>query len=97
MYYQEWESLEQIYLSSNELESIDLLDKFENLRIIDASSNSISEVNMRLPNLESMLLKDNNLKQFPVLTDMQKLIVLNLQSNKIKDLKNVDPELTPNI
>jgi len=74
-----------------------VLDKFENLLLIDASDNKITEVTQSLPNLNSFLLMNNRLKKFPVLNNMQKLIVLNLKSNNIKDLNNVNPKKIPNV
>lgn len=74
-----------------------MLDKFENLLLIDASDNKITEVTQSLPNLNSFLLMNNRLKKFPVLNNMQKLIVLNLKSNNIKDLNNVNPKKIPNV
>ena len=74
-----------------------MLDKFENLLLIDASDNKITEVTQSLPNLNSFLLMNNRLKKFPVLNNMQKLIVLNLKSNNIKDLNGVNPKKIPNV
>jgi len=74
-----------------------VLDKFENLLLIDASDNKITEVTQSLPNLNSFLLMNNRLKKFPVLNNMQKLIVLNLKSNNIKDLNSVNPKKIPNV
>lgn len=93
----EWESLEQLHLTKNHLLNIDAIDKFQNLRIVDASNNYIEEVSLSLPKLESLNLMNNYLMRFPKLKNMKNLKFLDLTSNKITDFKNVVPSLTPNI
>lgn len=94
---QAWHTLEEVYLSKNLIHNIDILCNYQNLRVIDASSNYIEEVNLYLPKLESLNLSNNYLKKFPILENMKKLKSLNLNSNELQDFKDVMPHLTPNI
>ena len=77
----EWASLEQIFLCRNEIQSIDILDTFQNLLVIDASNNYIEGVNLSLPLLRSLDLMNNYLGTFPKLRNMKNLKNLNLTSN----------------
>jgi Leucine-rich repeat (LRR) protein len=77
------------------LNNIDVLNNFQNLKLIDAANCYIEEVNLSLPKLEELNLSNNFLKAYPVLANMSKLKTLNLNSNKLADLKSMSVEFTP--
>lgn len=76
------------------LNNIDVLNNFQNLKVIDATNCYIEEVNLNLPKLEDLNLSNNFLKAYPVLANMSKLKTLNLNSNKLADLKSMKVEFT---
>lgn len=57
----QWPQLQEIYLSGNDLESINELSDFPNLRLIDASNNALIDVTLNLEKLESLNLSKNQL------------------------------------
>jgi len=80
------------------INNIDLLGRFTNLRVIDASNNYIEEVTLFLERLESLNLSNNYLKEFPLLENgMKKLKILNLNSNRLVGIRQVIIDYTPNI
>ena len=93
-----WNNLEEIYLNRNMINNIDLLGRFTNLRVIDASNNYIEEVILFLERLERLDLSNNYLKEFPLLENgMKKLKILNLNSNRLVGIRQVIIDYTPNI
>lgn len=55
-------------LSSNYVSNIDVMAKYPNLLIIDASDNYISSINFKLPRLTKLILRNNFLEQIPNLS-----------------------------
>lgn len=86
-----------MHVSRNTLQNIQVLGNFQNLVIIDASNNKISEVALKLPKLESLNLMNNSLQTFPQLQSMKRLKYLNLSNNRIQDLEDATPEMIPNL
>ena len=61
-----WSDLDEIHLNRNMLNNIDMISRFQNLRVIDASNNYIEEVALHsLQKLERLDLSNNYLKKFP--------------------------------
>lgn len=81
-----WKNLETVHMNRNMVSSIDVLNKFLNLRYIDASNCYIEEVNFTLPKLEYLDISNNYLRNFPNLQHMPRLKYLNLNSNQLVDL-----------
>ena len=76
----------EIDLSKNELISVAVLNRFLQLRSINASGNSIAigaGVVLRLPKLVELDLSENRLVAVPPLTELPSLQVLRLQRNQI--------------
>ena len=78
--------LQIVRLSKNYLSSIDLLNRFLNLRKISAGYNYISSVKLSLPKLMELDLKNNYLTKVPYLNLFPNLRVLNVRANKIEEL-----------
>ena len=55
-------------LSSNYVSNIDVMAKYPNLLIIDASDNYISSISFKLPRLTKLILRNNFLEQIPNLS-----------------------------
>ena len=84
-----WSQLEELSLSRNMLNNVDVLKSQHNLRVLDCSDNYLEEVNLHLPKLQSLNLQNNYLKKFPVLQNMNNLRYLNLNSNQLVDFKEI--------
>jgi Leucine-rich repeat (LRR) protein len=89
-----WTSLEAAHLNRNLINSISVLNKFHNLKVINATNCYIEEVSLKLPKLEELDLSNNFLKSFPTLINMQKLRHLSLNSNKLMDLQEMNVDAT---
>ena len=92
-----WHTLDTINISRNHIISIDVLNNFQSLRVINASFCDIEEVQLKLPRLEKLDLSSNYLKTFPILANMKKLKYLNLSTNKLVDFKQMNIDFTPSI
>ena len=81
----------EIYINNNNLKSIDILNQYFHLKIIDAQNNRIQTVNLWLQKLETLNLQNNKIIQFPDFENMHELKTLNLNYNCIQNLKKFNP------
>lgn len=95
--YTDWNTLTEVSVANNKILNIDILNKFESLKIINASNNHIEECNLHLRKLEILNLSYNELSTFPVLENMSKLRDLNLSYNRIENMINVNIKFTINL
>ena len=68
-----WDSLQEIDLHKNFLSSIDVLNQFRNLKVIKASDNYITEINLNLQRLEDLDLHNNYIYKMPLLHSLPKI------------------------
>lgn len=61
------EEITEANLKRNYVSNIDVMAKFPNLLIIDASDNYISSINFALPKLTKLILRNNFLEKIPTL------------------------------
>jgi len=91
----EFKELKQLYLSSNNISDIKILEnfKFEKLEILSLGNNKISDINIlekvNFKELKELYLPYNNISEIKVLEKikLEKLEKLNLGNNKISDIK----------
>ena len=74
-------------LSSNYVSNIDVMAKYPNLLIIDASDNYISSISFKLPRLTKLILRNNFLEQIPNLSQFLALQELDLSTNKLTSFR----------
>ncbi|CAO4376685.1 unnamed protein product [Caenorhabditis nigoni] len=83
-------NLLELHLSRNQLKETNQLGRFENLKILDLSSNLIEDpVVFALKKLEILNLSSNYLTEIPDLSKCVSLKSLNLAENKIRDLTKI--------
>ena len=76
----------EIDLTCNELTALTALNRFQQLRVVNAMGNSLSiggGLILRLPRLQELDLSGNRLVSVPPLTELPQLQVLRLQRNQI--------------
>ena len=76
----------EIDLTCNELTSLTVLNRFQQLRVLNAMGNSLSiggGLILRLPRLQELDLSGNRLVSVPPLNELPQLQVLRLQRNQI--------------
>ncbi|UMM32309.1 hypothetical protein L5515_006153 [Caenorhabditis briggsae] len=89
-------NLLELYLSRNQLKETNQLGRFENLKILDLSSNLIEDpVVFTLKTLEILNLSSNYLTEIPDLSKCVSLRSLNLAENKIADLTKISNLISP--
>jgi len=79
-------AVQNINLSSNELTSLELVNRFQAAKVVHAASNSLQVgggMVLRLPKLVELDLASNRLVAIPPLSDLPQLQVLRLQRNQI--------------
>ena len=84
-----WQNLSKINVSRNMLISIDILEMYHNLKMIDASTNYIQSVELNLPKLKELKLANNHLTQFPDIVTCKRLTFLDLSNNKIESIEDL--------
>ena len=92
-----WPTLKEVYISRNMIQSLDTLNDYRSLKIIDASHNFISEVSLALPKLTLLNLQYNRLTEFPKFENCNKLYELNLNSNELTNIETIDSQQTINL
>lgn len=90
-----WNILEEINLSKNLVLSIDVINMYQNLRVVIANNCYIEELNLSLPKVEYLDVSNNNLHVFPVLANMEVLTHLNLSNNKMSSIQGINPDQYP--
>ncbi|EGT58546.1 hypothetical protein CAEBREN_09555 [Caenorhabditis brenneri] len=86
----------ELYLAGNKLKEINHLGRFENLKVLDLSSNIIEHpVNLSLKSLEILNLSENNLNELPDLCKCVSLHSLNLSRNTISDISAISSCISP--
>ena len=77
--------LQILFINNNYLSSIDILNKFDGLRKINAGHNYIASINLTLANLQELDLRNNTITRLPFFSKLPNLKILNMKSNKIED------------
>lgn len=80
--------LRRLDLSFNLLETLDNIDRMQNLRDLNVSMNSINQINNlnKLANLKILNLEGNQIKQLAGLKSLRKLEKLSLKANLITEV-----------
>jgi len=79
--------MQTIDVSQNYILSVDVLNQFRNVTIINASHNYIQDIALNLAKLQDLNLSNNFLTKFPLLHHLPKIKKLDLSSNKITEIK----------
>ena len=77
--------LQILFVNNNYLSSIDILNKFDGLKKINAGHNYIASINLTLANLQELDLRNNTITRLPFFSKLPNLKILNMKSNKIED------------
>lgn len=75
--------IENTDLSKNYLSSIDVLNRFVNLKEINASDNYLASINFALPHLKKLILKNNFFKKIPNFSLFPELAQIDLSANQV--------------
>ena len=77
----------EIQITKNLISNLDSFNKLVNLKVINASDNYISSVNIHLNKLQELHLRNNFITKVPILHQMPSLRILDLNTNKITELR----------
>ena len=80
------DDLQILYVNNNYLSSIDILNRIQSLKKINAGHNYIASINLTLANLTELDLRNNTLTRLPFFSKLPSLKILNVKSNKIEDV-----------
>ncbi len=81
-----------LYISGNNIESIEDIVHFKNLKRFDCSANRITDISSlnALSGLEALFLVDNQISDISVLKELTSLKELNVSSNPITDISSLE-------
>ncbi len=83
-------TLEELYISNNELEVLPDLSKYKKVKILDVSVNKLKKINNLPPLLIEFCCFENNLEDIQMASLCKELKILYISNNNIRDIKFLD-------